>query len=121
MKNYDFYKRIAVAGADIPAGRVVTYGQLALLCGKPGNARQVGYALSRVRMGRDFPAYKVVNGQGYLSGAALFATPDMQKKLLESEGIEVMENNRVNLKKYGWHHTLADAERIYKLFLHLGI
>lgn len=121
MKNINFYKRIAVVGADIPAGKVVTYGQLALLCGKPNNARQVGYALNRGRMGRDFPAYKVVNGQGYLSGAASFARPDMQKKLLESEGIEVKKNNRVNLKKYGWHYTLADAERFYALFLQMDI
>ena len=43
----DFYRRLALAGEAIPFGKVATYGQLALLCGRPRNSRQVGYALNR--------------------------------------------------------------------------
>ena len=43
----DFYKRLALVGSQIPCGKVATYGQLALLCGRPRNSRQVGYALNR--------------------------------------------------------------------------
>lgn len=39
----DFYERVALVCSRIPAGTVATYGQIALLCGKPRNARQVGY------------------------------------------------------------------------------
>jgi len=120
MKNIDFYQRIAIVGAKIPPGKVTTYGQLALLCGQPNNSRQVGYALSRGKMGREFPAYKVVNGRGYLSGAASFAAPDLQRELLVADGIEV-KDNKVSLKRYGWHHTLEEAERFYNLFLQMGI
>ena len=43
----DFYKRGALVLKSIPQGKVATYGQIALLCGKPGNSRQVGYGLGR--------------------------------------------------------------------------
>ena len=59
------------------AGRkVITYGQAALLCGYPKNARQVGYGLKKELAG-DVPAYKVVNSQGVLSGAASFEHPGL--------------------------------------------
>ena len=41
----DFYKRADLVMKKVPEGRVVSYGQIALLCGVPGNARQAGYAL----------------------------------------------------------------------------
>lgn len=53
----DFYQRLELVGKQIPKGFVTTYGQLALLCGKPGNARQVGYALREGRAGKEFPAF----------------------------------------------------------------
>lgn len=108
----DFYKRMALVCSCIPKGKTVTYGQIALLCGKPKNARQVGYALNRGLAGREVPAHRVVNGKGILSGAASFETEDMQKRLLEAEGISVTwseEGWRIDLKKVGWNHTLDDA------------
>lgn len=53
----DFYQRVGIVCRAIPAGKVATYGQIALLCGKPRNARQVGYALNRGRAGADVPAF----------------------------------------------------------------
>lgn len=81
--SFDFYKRAAIVCRAIPYGKVATYGQIALLCGRPKNARQVGYALNRNRLGDDIPAHRVVNARGILSGAAAFDTADMQKLLLE--------------------------------------
>ena len=49
--NFDFYRRAAIVCRRIPYGKTATYGQIALLCGKPRNARQVGYALNRGRLG----------------------------------------------------------------------
>ena len=62
----DFYKRVGITVRTVPEGRVATYGQIALLCGKPKNARQVGYALNRGLAG-EVPAHRVVNSQGYLT------------------------------------------------------
>ena len=107
--------------AEIPQGRVATYGQIALLCGKPRNARQVGYALNRGRAGADVPAFRVVNGQGVLSGAQAFSRPNTQKKLLAGDGIRVSADNRVDLKRFGWHNTLDEALFLRQEFERLGI
>ena len=72
--NFDFYRRAAIVCRRIPYGKTATYGQIALLCGKPRNARQVGYALNRGRLGDGIPAHRVVNSRGILSGVAAFET-----------------------------------------------
>lgn len=84
--DMDIYRRIGLACSRIPRGRVATYGQIALLCGKPGNSRQVGYALKKGLAGEDVPAHRVVNAAGILSGAAHFASMDLQCLLLREEG-----------------------------------
>lgn len=50
----EFYKRAALVLKCVPRGKIVTYGQIALLCGKPGNSRQVGYGLGKNLMERIF-------------------------------------------------------------------
>ena len=71
----DFYKRMEKVCHIIPYGKVATYGQIAMLCGKPRNARQVGYALSHGRVESGIPAWRLVNSSGFLSGAAYFEYP----------------------------------------------
>ena len=119
----DFYQRMQQVCARIPYGKAATYGQIALLCGLPSHARQVGYALSHGRVG-EVPAHRIVNAKGILSGAMAFETPDLQKTLLEKEGVDVKhtgEGWRVDLKKYGWKHTVEEAEELYRLFQQKGI
>ena len=118
-KNFDFYRRAAIVCRAIPYGKAATYGQIALLCGKPKNARQVGYALSRGRLGEGIPAHRVVNSRGILSGAAAFETDDMQRRLLEAEGVETEyaeDGWRVDLKRDGWHNTMEEALRFRQIF-----
>ena len=98
----DIYQRIGVVCRQIPAGKTATYGQIALLCGKPGNARQVGYALKHDLAGEEIPAHRVVNSSGRLSGAAYFETWDLQKLLLEQEGVEVVR------QKDGWEWSIRN-------------
>lgn len=115
----DFYKRMQSVCMQIPAGRVATYGQIALLCGKSGNARQVGFALRQGRAGEHVPAHRIVNAKGVLSGAEAFETSGTQKRLLESEGVQVQKADagwKVDLKKYGWENTMQEAEQLYRLF-----
>ncbi len=124
MQDYDFYKRAAVVCRAIPYGKVASYGQIALLCGKPKNARQVGYALNRDRLGPDIPAHRVVNSRGMLSGAAAFETEDMQRLLLVGEGVRVMWTEKgwmVDLKADGWHNTMDEALRFREIFKEQGI
>lgn len=111
----EFYRRVGIVLRGVPRGRVVTYGQVALLCGRPRNARQVGYALGNDLSG-PVPAHRVVNGQGFLSGAASFDDPGEQRRLLMEEGVEVSVDNRVNLGKFGWKNTMEDAVRFREEF-----
>ena len=115
----DFYKRMALVCRRIPKGTVATYGQIALLCRKPKNSRQVGYGLKMGLAGQDIPAHRVVNAKGVLSGAAYFDTMDLQKLLLEGEGVKVVRDDtgfRVDLRKYQWRHTMGDVLELKERF-----
>ena len=92
----DFYKRVGITVRTVPEGKVATYGQIALLCGKPKNARQVGYALNRGLAG-EVPAHRVVNSQGRTAPGW-----DEQRSLLEAEGVEFKSNGCVDMAKYQW-------------------
>ena len=107
----NFYEKMNVICKKIPEGKVATYGQIALLCGKPKNSRQVGYGLRENLAGDDIPAHRVVNSKGELSGAVYFEHSDLQKLLLQDEGVEVFRDGdkwKVNLNKYKWEHTKED-------------
>jgi methylated-DNA-protein-cysteine methyltransferase-like protein len=86
----------------IPAGQVATYGQVAVLAGMPGAARQVGWALSALGDEDDVPWHRVINAQGEISPRGEREVVDLQKALLESEGIKLSQRGRVDLKRYAW-------------------
>jgi len=114
-----FHDRMRIVCLSIPKGTVATYGQIAMLCGKPKNSRQVGYGLRENLAGNDIPAFRIVNSKGELSGAGHFLVSDLQRTLLAEEGIPADWNGRcwhVNLKRYGWKTTQKDAERFEKIF-----
>lgn len=115
-----FYERMGIVCSRIPEGRVATYGQIALLCGKPKNARQVGRGLRLGLAGENVPAHRVVNAKGELSGAGHFETWDLQKLLLQEEGVEAVwtgEGWHVDLKTYGWKNTLEEAMELESIFI----
>ena len=85
--------------AQIPRGKVVTYGQLAQMLGNKNYARSVGNALHVNPDGEKYPCYKVVNAQGKLSEHYAFGGLQAQQRRLEADGI-LVENGRVDLKKY---------------------
>jgi methylated-DNA-[protein]-cysteine S-methyltransferase len=82
----------------IPAGRVATYGDLARHLGTSG-CRAVGNALHRNPYAPIVPCHRVVGGDGKLIGYAHGL--DAKRKLLESEGVAVVDG-RVDLKKFRW-------------------
>lgn len=93
-------KRIYEAVKKIPKGKVATYGQIAKMAGNERMSRAVGNALHKNPEPDKIPCYKVVNSKGELAGKFVFGGRDVQAKLLEAEGIEVV-NNKVDLNKYG--------------------
>ena len=97
-------KRIYEAVKKIPKGRVATYGQVAALAGDKNMARAVGNALHRNPDPDTIPCYRVVNSKGELAGEFAFGGPGAQQRLLEADGIEVIDG-KVDLKKYGMDMT----------------
>ena len=90
----------------IPPGRVATYGQVALVAGKPRAARQVGYALAALRGTRHRIPWQRVLGSRSRGLAAISILDPMgsavQRSLLEGEGVVVDERGRVSLERFGW-------------------
>ena len=84
----------------IPRGKVSTYGTIATLAGVPRGARLVGGVLHFNI--DDAPWHRVINRQGFISTKCLEHPKQLQKTLLEQEGIEVGSGFMINLQKYGW-------------------
>ncbi len=87
--------------AQIPRGRVATYGQVARLAELPGYARYVGYTMKNLPAGTKLPWFRVVNSQGRLSFPQDSSQYESQKKKLESEGV-VFIGGRFSLTEYQW-------------------
>jgi methylated-DNA-protein-cysteine methyltransferase-like protein len=82
----------------VPEGRVVTYGQVAAALGDVRQARVVGWAMQVCP--EDVPWQRVVNARGELSTSPRYG--NLQRKLLEDEGVQFGADGRVDLHVYGW-------------------
>ena len=96
----DRYQRIYAAVRRIPRGRVATYGQVAELAGLEGQARQVGYALHALPARSNVPWHRVINARGEISLRRGSDAHELQRMLLEGEGIEFDEAGRVDLARF---------------------
>jgi len=86
----------------IPRGRVATYGQIAALADHPRNSRQVGAVLRSLPADSQVPWHRVVNSYGRISGRNNPRTEGLQRCLLESEGVELSDSGRIDLKAFQW-------------------
>jgi methylated-DNA-protein-cysteine methyltransferase-like protein len=86
----------------IPLGRVATYGQVAELADRPGQARQVGFALSALGSGTRVPWQRVVNAQGRCSLRTESGCELTQRRLLEDEGVPFAASGRIDLERHRW-------------------
>lgn len=93
-------KRIYEAVKKIPKGQVATYGKVAAMAGDPKMARAVGNALHKNPDPENIPCFRVVNAKGELAGAFAFGGESVQAKLLEEDGVHVVDG-KVDLGKYG--------------------
>ena len=96
--NPEIIKSVLALVDEIPSGRVVTYGQIARLIGRPKNSRLVGKILSQSELyGGKHPCHRVVNAAGRLAPGW-----EEQAHLLWAEGVDLKSNGCVNLKHYQW-------------------
>lgn len=99
----EFVDRVKKIIAQIPKGRVVSYGQVAAMAGSPKASRQVGQILHGSGIGDKLPWWRVVNKQGYLS----IRGHDMDAKYIQAdklraEGVEVSKGFLVDMTIYRW-------------------
>ncbi|MGH9742031.1 MAG: MGMT family protein [Candidatus Acidiferrum sp.] len=84
---------------QIPRGRVLTYGGLARALHLRGGARTAGRAMGTTPRGKGIPWHRVLGANGKILIREPYAS--LQKKLLESESVTVIES-RIDLKKHLW-------------------
>lgn len=99
----DTYQRIYAVVAQVPRGKVATYGQIARMADMPRHARLVGYALHALATVNRLPWHRVVNAQGMISerGDGGVAA-QKQRRRLEREGVRFNARGVIPLKQYLW-------------------
>lgn len=97
-----FYHEVYEIVAQIPHGKVTTYGEIAFMLGRPRGARMVGWALRAAPPERHLPCHRVVNKSGELAPVHAFGGYDVQRAFLESEGVTFDQNGRVCVRKHLW-------------------
>jgi len=94
------YQTIYTIVRQIPAGRVMTYGQLGrqVDC----TARTVGFAMAALGGSSDVPWQRVINSQGKVSVRQDGEGNLLQRQLLELEGVAFDPGGRIDLERYRW-------------------
>jgi len=96
----DFNKRVYELVAQIPRGKVMTYGQIAAICGAAWAAWEVGQIAHTGPV--DLPWQRVVNKQGGLAAGWPGGGRATHKALLEADGVEVSDDYTVDVKGLLW-------------------
>ena len=102
IKEDNFFERVYEVAKQIPYGKVTSYGAIAKALGAGRSARMVGWAMNACHGREDIPAHRVVNRLGLLTGKHHFEGTNLMQQLLESEGIQVIDNQIQDFKKHFW-------------------
>ena len=103
----NFFDRVYAVARQIPYGKVTSYGAIAKAIGSGRSARMVGYAMNACGQRDDVPAHRVVNRKGLLTGKHHFDGTNLMQQLLESEGVEVIDNQIVDFEKHFWQPEIG--------------
>ncbi|HEX2953997.1 MAG TPA: methylated-DNA--[protein]-cysteine S-methyltransferase [Bacillota bacterium] len=101
-KPESFFKKVYELVAVVPKGKVVTYGEIAAALGSPQGARTVGWAMRAAPEGLGLPCHRVVNRQGKLAPEPVFGGRNIQRMMLEAEGVTFLEDGRIDMEKHRW-------------------
>lgn len=107
-----FSDRVFAVVKQIPRGKVATYGQIARIIGAPRSARYIGYALrANPAPGTDpasIPCHRVVFKDGHMATGFAFGGPGVQQAMLQEEGVQFDDENKVVMSKYLWNGHPSD-------------
>ena len=102
VKEIGFFEKVYQVAEQIPYGRVTSYGAIAKYLGTPKSSRMVGWAMNASHVNPKVPAHRVVNRIGMLSGKHHFEGTNLMQQLLESEDVEVLDNQIQNFESLFW-------------------
>ena len=100
VNSRGYRERVFEIVRRIPPGRVMTYGQLAEILGEGYTARTVGFVMHSAD--QTVPWQRVINAQGACSTGRVIVPPDLQQRMLVSEGVVFNEKGRCDLARYRW-------------------
>jgi methylated-DNA-protein-cysteine methyltransferase-like protein len=100
VNSRGYRERVFEIVRRIPSGRVMTYGQLAEILGEGYTARTVGFVMHSAD--QTVPWQRVINAQGACSTGRVIVPPDLQQRMLVSEGVVFNEKGRCDLSRYRW-------------------
>ena len=107
-----FTRSVYAVVSAIPSGSVASYGMVATILGRPRAPRAVGGALSTLPEELDVPWWRVIDSSGRISTPSIHHTAQIQRALLEDEGVRLTEGGRIDWEQYEWNPTEADLERV---------
>src|SRR6266850_7650719 len=97
----DYRERVYQLVRQIPAGRVMTYGQIAYLLGEGYTPRTVGFVMHGANE-ENTPWHRVINAQGRCSTGRIVLPADKQQRMLEAEGVKFTASGSCNLEEFIW-------------------
>ena len=97
-----FFNQVYDVVKKIPYGKVTTYGAIAHYLGSTKSARTVGWAMNNSHNLKNFPAHRVVNRNGLLTGKNHFKGTNLMEQLLINEGIKIKNDKIINFDKFFW-------------------
>jgi len=100
VNSRGYRERVFEIVRRIPPGRVMTYGQLAEILGEGYTARTVGFVMHSAD--QTVPWQRVINAQGACSTGRVIVPPDLQQRMLVSEGVVFDAKGRCDLSRYRW-------------------
>lgn len=99
----------------IPLGKVMTYGQIAIILGEGYTARTIGYVMHD--SDDDVPWQRVINSQGKCSTGRLTIPLNLQQEILEAEGVVFSDRGKCDLAKFQWFPEGSEKEEILETVL----
>ena len=106
-----FQQAVLRAVRLIPEGKVASYGQIAAYVGTPRAARQVGWTMRSMESAPDFPWWRVLNNAGRITiKGNMFNTAQLQKELLQAEGVEINDQFELSIERYRFRPTPKQLE-----------
>jgi methylated-DNA-protein-cysteine methyltransferase-like protein len=95
-----YRERVYKLVRQIPRGRVMTYGQIAVILGEGYTPRTVGFVMHGAD-DKQTPWHRVINSQGRTSTGAIVLPTDKQQRMLEAEGVK-FTRGKCDLETFLW-------------------